>query len=153
MGMFHEAFRDSSRQRAEPAPELSDLMVAAINEFANSNGVSEFHPVMLGYVMLDQNEVVKFFDENFDAQWSCAEYVSLANRNGDIRYCDTGFVTEGMSILAVQFWVRGSTDPDLNCNEVFIVKAHVRADDEKRGTNSASHATHEVLWWYSPEGE
>lgn len=151
MGMFHDAFRDSSRQRPEiwkPAPTISDELMRAMTVFANNNGIDSFEPRHLSFVLVDVSLVSGYFNEFFTADWDCEKHLSHALSWDKTDIADTGLEIDGFPILAIRFWNRNSTLENMCCDEIFFVRAHVRTDEEKRGTCSASHACHEVIWWY-----
>lgn len=151
MGMFHDAFRDSSRQRPEvwkPDPSISDELLAAIEVFASNHGIDSVEPRHVNFVLVDVSLVAGYFNECFTADWDCEKYLSHALAWDKTDIADTGLEIDGYPILAIRFWNRNSTLENLRCDEIFFVRAHVRTADEKRGTNSASHECHEVIWWY-----
>jgi len=154
MGMFHDAFRDSSRQRPEvwkPAPTISDELMRAMTVFANNNGIDSVEPSIVNFALVDVSLVAEYFNQCFTADWDCQQKLSHALAYDNNQIVDTGLEIDGFPILAIRFWSKYSTLENLNCDEIFFVRAHVRTDEEKRGTCSASHECHEVIWWYESE--
>jgi hypothetical protein len=149
MGMFHEAFRDSSRVRSTHAKEVSNRLRQAIQSFADQYEV-ECEASLAPWVLVDSAMVAEYFNEYCSAQWNCQKYFDLAKANDHVRFALTGMEADDQPIIAVQFWVGGSTNPQLNCNEIFFSVARIRSEEEKLLGSSAEYEIEYILHW---EGE
>lgn len=130
---------------------FSSSMEKALEALSIETG-AECSPAPLSYVWVDIQAVDEYFNEYFEARWSCGQYLSFALSDRAVEFCDTGLLSDGLPLLAIRFWQNFSTEADLRCHEVFFVEAHENTREEKiKCGSSASHDTGRVVWWYTPD--